>query len=612
MSLKRAGRTVLGSFSLALLAAAATGGCGSSKQSISVVMPKDGAAFERGADVPARVTSGGKPFRATLIPRSGAAGGPSDVTNSFRANEAIFQDLLPGRYELAVELAARPKKGAAARDTAVFTIRQPRLSFNPGAPISIYAGTAASVKVGSSFAAQSPTDVSITPGDGSITMVPEGTSIPAGTTNSAPVRVSAVTAGTTDVTASADGYDSTKIRVNVRPVLSGATPSGTRAGSTITIEGAGFAPDSVARFGDREAKTTYASPTRLTAVIPAGLPTGTSWLTVQARGQASAPAPIEVVAPPQDGSQQFTLVRTGADDLQVYRYIPGEGFTETDDKTGLTAAGAGNVGVTYVGGMFIRADGAGVQRYNLFGGNAAPAGTQTGAGSRSLGVAAAGSTVLRATTNGVERYSVMGRQITPVPNGAARGTASAAGAAVDVKGYTAVRAHATGVDVYRVPPIGAPILVGSAAAATPNPRGGVGVCVAPGGARAVRSHANGIDVYAIAPDGKPTRLGTSNDGGPSDTTSAIAMNAAGTRAFRAHASGIEVYDITGTGTPKRLGGQNASVSTTGVGACVIGDYFFRATHDRLEAYNIKDLTSIPTPESTATSHSTSGVGLSGR
>jgi hypothetical protein len=271
-----------------------------------------------------------------------------------------------------------------------------------------------------------------------------------------------------------------------------------------------------------------------------------------------------------------------------------------------------NVGVAYVGGMFVRADGAGVQRFDLRGGELAPAGSQNGTGSRSTGVAATGSTVLRATTSGLERYGVAGQQVATIPNGVARGTNSAVGSAVDVKGSLAVRAHAAGIDVYRLPAVGAPVLLGSAPAGEANPRGGVGVCLAPGGTRAVRSHATGIDVYSIAADGKPTKIGTSNDGGPSDTPSAVAVNAAGTRAFRAHDSGIEIYDISGTGTPKRLGGQNASVSTTGVGACVIGDYFFRSTHDRLEAYNIKDLTSIPIPESTMVTHSTAGVGLSGR
>jgi hypothetical protein len=619
MSFFRVGRSAVGSVSVLLLAAA-LGGCGSSKSFVKVAQPKDGARFERGADVPARLTFGpdarGTRFRATLTPASGGA--PSDVTSSFNppsaspsGAEAVFKGLMPGRYELAVELSARGKKGAPARDAATFIVRQPRLAFNPPAPITLYAGTAASVTVDASFQSPNSTGIKLSSGDASVANTAGRVTIPAGSANSPKLRVSAISAGTAEVTASADGYDSTTVQVNVRPVVSGATPSGARPGNTVTIEGMGFVSGAAVRIGDKDAKTTFAAPNKLTAVVPAGVPAGAARLTVRARGQSSASVPFEVVGR-SAAAESFTLVRTGSDDLQVYRYVPGEGFTETDDKRNLGAGSSNTIGVAYVGGMFVRADGSGVQRFDLSGDNVVPAGALGGAATESTGVAAGGATVLRATTAGLERYSVTGPQIAPVARGNAAGTASAVGAAVDVKGTIAVRAHGAGIDVYRVLPVGAPILVGSAPAGAASTRGGVGVCVAPGGTRAVRSHATGIDVYSIAADGKPTRVGTSNDGGPSDTPSAVAVNASGTRAFRAHASGIEVYDITGTGTPKRLGGQNASPSTTGVGACVIGDYFFRATHDRLEAYNIRDITSIPTPESTATTPSAAGVGLAGR
>jgi hypothetical protein len=184
---------------------------------------------------------------------------------------------------------------------------------------------------------------------------------------------------------------------------------------------------------------------------------------------------------------------------------------------------------------------------------------------------------------------------------------------VDLSRRFAVRAHATGVDVYDLVMPTAPKLVGSA----PSSGGqissvGVGVKFFAGGAFAVRSGPVGIDVFSIAPDGKPAFAGAFASGVPSTAiNTAVAVDHVRQRAVRAHATGIEVYDLSNPASPQRIGQRSGTASTTGVGVVSSGLRAIRSTNVSVEVYDLTDLANIPAASSLPATPSSVGVGLAG-
>jgi hypothetical protein len=415
-------------------------------------------------------------------------------------------------------------------------------------------------------------------------------------------------AGQATVTASAPGFQSASMTVQVDPVLSSLSPSSGAVGSTVSVTGNGFASGATVQFGGINAITSFGSATQLTATVPTGL-SGMVNVVVQAAGRSSNPLSFAVAAAPVS---MVTVFRSSATDVQSFNFTNAAAPSLIDTRAATPSSGAAVVGLAFNGSSFLlRASSVDVQAYSVSGTSTLSLGSTVAAASSGTGAAAAarGTKVIRASNTGLQAFDLSTGALQARGSVGAVPSSTGVGVDLDAGGTIAVRAHSTGVEVFNVGNLNSLTLLGSTSGVPSST--GTDVRIFSGTSRAVRVHSTGIEVFNIATAAPPTLLG-SGSGAPSSTGVAVAVNGAGTRAVRAHSTGIEVFDITNPASITLLGSRGGAPSSTGVGIFLSGNIAVRGMNTAVEAFDISNPASIQSLGSIAATPSSTGVGLAGK
>jgi len=205
---------------------------------------------------------------------------------------------------------------------ASFTaIPAPTVASLQPATLSIVRGSTGTLTVTLNAVQTTPTSITLSSSTASVATVPGTVTVPANQL-SAPVTVTALTQGQTDITASLNGASasSTITVVNPVPSITTLSPTSLPSGSpntTLTITGQSFVTGATVMFGPTALGTTFVSATSFTATIPAALLTATGTVPVTVENPAPQLAPIGNQTVPLGSTLTFTTTATDPDNDPV-------------------------------------------------------------------------------------------------------------------------------------------------------------------------------------------------------------------------------------------------------------------------------------------------------
>lgn len=384
------------------------------------------------------------------------------------------------------------------------------------------------------------------------------------------------------------------------PILTSLTPTSGVVGTSVALAGTGFAAGMSVQFGTATAPApTVSSAASATAVVPT-LPAGAVNVSVKVGTQASGSKTFTVTATPPPAVEVF---RASGTDIQRVSLTPSTNPSVVDTfSAGLSPGGmAGTVGCARAlpaPGRVLRSTSTNLESCAVGATGAITACSSLGAAltGTSGDVAISGTLVVRAHQSGIELFRLNANGTLTALGSSTGGTASPTGSSVafpEVATPTiVVRAHSSGIDVFDISTPAAPSLAGRVTNAGASTTG-VGVKMA-GASRAVRAYSSGLDQYDVTNPAAPTRTGAGPlNVGLSASRASVALFSGNTRAVRSTSSGIEVFDI--TSNPVRLGLAAGDPSATGTDVVIAtSGHAVRTSDEKVEVFDVTTTPANPT------------------
>jgi hypothetical protein len=259
------------------------------------------------------------------------------------------------------------------------------------------------------------------------------------------------------------------------------------------------------------------------------------------------------------------VVRSSAGDVQSFTLFP---MTSVKGTDGGTPSPTG-VGLAAQGLLVVRASDVGLETFRLM--NEVPllltpkpvAGTASGTG---VALALSRRFAVRAHAGGIDVFDLIDPAAPRLAGSAASQGRQISSVGVGVclagSGTLAVRSGPVGIDVFALAPDGTPTLAGAFTSGTPSLALNTAVAVDRTGLHAVRAHASGIEVYDLTRPDAPQRLGARS--GAASTTG-VGVFVLGDRAVRATNAELELYDLTDPSNLPAPSSLAATPSFVGVG-----------------------------------------------
>jgi hypothetical protein len=255
---------------------------------------------------------------------------------------------------------------------------------------------------------------------------------------------------------------------------------------------------------------------------------------------------------------QSLVVRTSAGDVQSYS--AGTGLM----PSGVTPSSVSGNGaaIAAIGTLAVRATAVGLETLSLAGGKPALSTPQPITGSPSTGgvaVDVSARFAVRAHDTGIDVYDVKNASAPTLIGSATTSGGQVSNTGVGVsfarRGELVVRSGPVGIDVFTLAADGKPSLAGSYVSGVASIAVNTAVAVDDTGTRAVRAHASGIEIYDLSNPAAPQRIG--QRAGTASTTG-VGVQMSGTRVVRTTNVNVEVYDV---GDPANIGAPAAVAAT---------------------------------------------------
>lgn len=284
-------------------------------------------------------TSGGRGFDLTVVGTFPDEG--SEVAWNGARLPTRFVRI--GEVSATVSASMVANAGRAAITVVVSGSYIPGVGFSPdliSPPVDFLVNAAPSITTavlpagvaGAAYSAQLAATGGTSPYRWSSTGLPTGLSIDAAT---GAITGAVSAAGVFDIavalTDAAGVMVSRTLPLSIAPAITSLAPASTSAGGpqfTLTINGAGFGPQSVARWNQATLATMVVSFTQLTAIVPAALIVnpGAIAVTVASGGVTSAPASFAVGNPPSISALSPSTAAAGSESLTMT--VTGTGFAD--------------------------------------------------------------------------------------------------------------------------------------------------------------------------------------------------------------------------------------------------------------------------------------------